>query len=105
MACKKRNTTDCAAKPAQRRVEFSITAGIGKKVSVAGSFNDWDPEAKVLLDRKGTGTYTGVLMLAPGDYEYKFVVDGEWRIDENNPCFSANDLGTLNSVLKVEAKK
>ena len=72
---------------------------------MAGSFNDWDPEAKPLLNRKGTGIYTGVLMLPPGDYEYKFVVDGEWCIDENNPCFSANDLGTLNSVLKVEAKK
>ena len=31
-------------------------------------------------------------------------VDGKWCIDENNPCLASNDLGTLNSVLKVEAK-
>lgn len=39
--------------------------------------------------------------LAPGTYEYKFVVDGEWVLDESNPNFAANDFGTLNSVINV----
>ena len=90
--------------PVRRRVEFVIEAGPGKNVSVAGSFNDWDPAAKVLSDRKGDGVYRGCLMLLPGEYEYKFVVDGNWQIDANNPCFASNDLGTLNSVLKVEIR-
>ena len=89
---------------AGRVCEFSVTAKPGLKVFVAGSFNDWDPDAKPLVDRKGDGIYRGCLMLPPGEYEYKFVVDGDWRIDEANPCFASNDLGTLNSVLKVEAK-
>ncbi len=102
---KKQNTRDAAGgTTVRRRVEFVIDAGVGKHVSVAGSFNDWDPDAKPLVDRKGDGIYRGCLMLPPGEYEYKFVVDGDWRIDEANPCFASNDLGTLNSVLKVEAK-
>ena len=43
-----------------------------------------------------------VLLLAPGEYEYKFVRDDEWMTDEGNPNFAANDFGTLNSVMKVE---
>ncbi len=103
--CKTACEEASAAKaPVRRRVEFVAEVGVGHSVSVAGSFNDWDPEAKVLCDKKGDGVYRGVIMLPPGEYEYKFVVDGDWRIDENNPCFASNDLGTLNSVLKVEAK-
>jgi hypothetical protein len=41
-------------------------------------------------------------MLAPGTYEYKFCVDGHWQPDPENPNFTPNDLGTLNSVLIVE---
>ena len=95
----------CEAKTARRRVEFVIAAGPGhESVGLAGSFNDWDPAKKQLVDKKGDGVYRGILMLPPGEYEYKFVVDGKWCIDENNPCLASNDLGTLNSVIKVEAK-
>ena len=94
-----------AAKTARRRIEFVINAGPGhESVCLAGSFNDWDPARKPLVDKKGDGVYRGILMLPPGEYEYKFVVDGKWCIDENNPCLASNDLGTLNSVIKVEAK-
>ena len=94
-----------AAKTARRRIEFVIHAGPGhESVCLAGSFNDWDPTRKPLVDKKGDGVYRGILMLAPGEYEYKFVVDGKWCIDENNPCVASNDLDTLNSVIKVEAK-
>ena len=87
---------------AKRRVTFKLNAEAGKIVSVAGSFNDWDPEAKYLTDKNNTGEYVGVLMLAPGVYEYKFVIDGVWHLDENNSNFSPNDFGTLNSVIEVE---
>lgn len=97
-------TAPDAAK-ARRKVDFAINAGPGHEaVYLAGSFNDWDPLRKRLLDNDGDGIYRGYVMLPPGEYEYKFVVDGEWFIDEDNPCLAPNDLGTLNSVLKVEAK-
>ena len=46
--------------------------------------------------------YKLVMELAPGYYEYKFVIDGQWLMDETNHNFAANDFGTLNSVLTVE---
>lgn len=44
------------------------------------------------------------MMLEPGVYEYKFVINGEWKIDERNPNFVPNDIGSLNSVLELESK-
>ena len=69
-------------------VELSYQAAPGKSVGVAGSFNDWDPE---LLP----------MAYSPETSAYKFVVDGEWVLDESNPNFAANDFGTLNSVINV----
>lgn len=88
--------------PAKKRVKFEVAAGVGKTVSIAGSFNEWDPNVKYLLDKDNNGVYSGYLMLAPGVYEYKFIIDGEWRLDDRNPNFSPNDFGTLNSVIVVK---
>ena len=60
------------------------------------------PEKKQLKYNAAKGVYSGVIMLEPGTYEYKFVIDGEWQLDENNPNFSHNDFGSLNSMLVVE---
>ncbi|MBQ9788053.1 MAG: glycogen-binding domain-containing protein [Lentisphaeria bacterium] len=86
----------------KKRVVFKLNTEAGKIVSVAGSFNDWDDKAKYLVDKNNTGEYVGILMLAPGVYEYKFVIDGVWHLDENNSNFSPNDFGTLNSVIEVK---
>ena len=86
----------------KKRVKFEVAAGVGKTVSLAGSFNEWDPAVKYLQDKDGNGIYVGYLMLAPGIYEYKFIIDGEWRLDDKNANFAPNDFGTLNSVLVVK---
>ena len=46
--------------------------------------------------------YSCSLKLAPGSYEYKLVVNGEWLLDESNPNFVTNDFGTLNSVAVIK---
>lgn len=75
----------------------------GRTVMVAGSFNNWQPE-KQMLDKKGDGVYRCQLRLEPGEYQYKFVVDGVWCLDSSNPNFIPNDIGSLNSVLIVKKK-
>ena len=75
----------------------------GRTVMVAGSFNNWQPE-KQLLDKNGDGVYRCRLSLQPGEYQYKFVVDGVWCLDSSNPNFVPNDIGSLNSVLIVKKK-
>jgi len=39
--------------------------------------------------------------LMPGRYEYKFIVDGQWREDPENPNHRIGDHGQNNSILEV----
>ena len=85
-----------------RKILFSLEATPGRSAAVAGSFNDWEPAATPMKYDTVSGTYRAVVELPPGEYEYKFVMDGEWLLDESNPNFFPNDFGTLNSVLSVK---
>lgn len=87
----------------RRAVEFVFEDAPGKEVFLAGSFNNWQMTTP-MSDRKSPGVYTKRLLLEPGEYQYKFVVDGEWRLDGSNGCFAPNGFGELNSLLKVEPK-
>jgi 1,4-alpha-glucan branching enzyme len=69
-------------------------------VAIAGSFNDWRPEASPLV-AVGEGRWLKELALPPGIYEYRLVVDGEWMADPRGHETSPNPFGELNSVLKV----
>ena len=90
----------CAAKkPAATAVTFTFHADAGKAVYVAGEFNGWDPAAKEMSFRNGV--YAATVKLAPGDYQYKFVVDGAWCIDPENANSVENDQGTRNSIVTV----
>ncbi|MDD5727990.1 MAG: glycogen-binding domain-containing protein [Victivallales bacterium] len=86
----------------KKRVKFSLESERGKKVAVAGSFNNWDTSCKILIDENDEGLYQVTMFLSPGTYEYKYFIDGTWCIDPANPNFSPNNMGTLNSVLVIE---
>ena len=91
----------CAAqKPATKAVTFTVHAEKGKAVYVAGEFNDWNPTAKKMAFK--AGVYSATVKLAPGDYQYKFVIDGTWCADRENVNAVANDQGTFNSVITVK---
>lgn len=90
------------AKAKTQRVTFSVRAKEGSKVFVAGSFNDWDPTAKPLVDKKGEGLFVATVNLEPGAHQYKFVIDGIWCADPECTDWVHNDHGTLNSVKNVE---
>ena len=87
----------------RRAVFLEYIDAPGKVVAVAGSFNNWQPE-KELHDKHGDGHYRCRLLLVPGEYQYKFLVDGEWRSDSENPDFVPNEFGSLNSILVVNSK-
>lgn len=88
-------------KTGKRRAQFSIKAKPGAKVCVAGNFNGWDPDKNQLKDRSGRGEFRASLLLEPGEYEYKFIIDGDWHIDPENPHWVTNEFGTLNNVLRL----
>jgi len=83
-------------------VTLSLSTEPGSKVCVAGSFNNWAPDKKVLTDKLGDGVYSATMLIPPGIHEYKFVVNGVWTLDPDpNRHWTRNGLGTLNNVLQV----
>ncbi len=96
----------CAPKslePAAMRdgVHFSFSAPSAKSVSIAGSFNRWNPDQDRLIGPDRVGIWTIVLKLAPGRYEYQYVVDGKnWALDPSVPSMD-DGLGDRNSVIVV----
>ena len=90
------------AKAATKNVAFTVRAEAGKAVYLAGDFNAWNPTGKKLVDKKGDGVYAGTIKLAPGSYQYKFVIDGTWCADPENVNSVQNDQGTFNSVVVVK---
>jgi 1,4-alpha-glucan branching enzyme len=72
-------------------------------VCVAGSFNDWNPQATPMVPL-GNGKWAKELTLPDGRYEYRFVVDGAWVSDPQSVQTAPNPFGSANSVLRVEAR-
>ena len=79
---------------------FEFTDKTAHSVCVAGSFNDWKPEAKA-LHADGAGKWWKETPLKPGTYEYCFVVDGKWIPDPQARETVANPFGGQNSILKI----
>ena len=91
-----------ATKPTAKNVMFTFRSEPGRSVFLSGCFNNWNPAGKKMLDKKGDGVYSTSIRLAPGTYQYKFVIDGVWCADPENLDFVPNDHGTLNSVIVVK---
>jgi len=73
-------------------------------VRVAGDFNGWVPDRGVRSRVQAEGrtrVWVKVLNLPPGTYQYRYFVDGEWKVDPTNQKSSAGPLGQTNSVLDV----
>ena len=73
-------------------------------VRIAGDFNGWVPDrgVKSLIASEGQErVWTKVLTLEPGTYQYRYVVDGEWREDPSNPRSAPGPTGQPNSILHV----
>jgi 1,4-alpha-glucan branching enzyme len=86
----------------KRKVLFKLTAPPGSLVFVAGTFNKWDPKANPLKAGSAQGgTYSASILLLPGRYEYKFIVNSDWQVDPNCRETVDNKLGSKNSVLVI----
>lgn len=84
----------------EKSVTFEFYAPLGKEVYLAGTFNDWDA-TKSPLKKNNSGTWRLVLMLQPGRYEYRYLVDGNWENDQRpTPCIP-NAFGSWNCVVEV----
>ena len=89
-------------KPVAKAVTFTFHAEKGKAIYVAGEFNKWNPTAKKMAYKAKDGIYAATVKLVPGEYQYKFVIDGTWCADPENANSVKNDQGTFNSIIVVK---
>lgn len=68
-------------------------------VFISGSFNFWSPGFDAMRPR-GDGWWTATLRLPAGEYQFRYIADGEWFTD-----YAANGVersrGQWNSILVV----
>ena len=98
----RKNTTNhgTGVKPESKRIHFEFASPTAESVSIAGSFDDWRPNATPMI-ALGQGRWAKDLALPPGNYEYRLVVDGEWTPDPLAAETVPNPFGGVNSVRKV----
>ncbi|NLF31267.1 MAG: hypothetical protein GX591_10325 [Planctomycetes bacterium] len=84
-----------------RTVRFAVTVPDGRHdVYVAGEFSGWEP---VRMTRRPGGTYVRQVAAPAGTFEYKFLVDGQWLADPDNPYRAPDPYGGFNSVAAADA--
>lgn len=83
-----------------RRVTFRVKAAEAKEVRVTGDFTRWVKEG-IPLSHDGSGEWRTVLALEPGEYQYRLLVDGEWKDHTEATVRVANPFGSQNCVLRV----
>ncbi len=87
-------------RPDRRRVSIVVKAPQAKEVRVTGDFTRWS-KVGIRLSEDGNGHWRTVLPLDPGEYQYRLLVDGEWKDHEYATDRVANPFGSENCVLKV----
>ena len=83
-----------------KKVEFVLEAPAASSVKLAADFTDWE-KAPVEMDHAEDGKWMTVVPLAPGQYAYRYIVDGQWFDDPVNTLHAPNPFGTENAVITV----
>ena len=83
------------------RVRFTYHNDAADSVALVGDFNQWDAVAHPFR-KLSSGLWEIELTTRPGEYQYKFLVNGsEWVEDPSNGLKATNEFGGLNSLLVI----
>ncbi|MCB0641716.1 MAG: hypothetical protein KDC44_08760 [Phaeodactylibacter sp.] len=85
--------------PTKKNATLRLRDNGYKKVQVKGEMNAWNPASANMTLKRGIWEYT--FQLAPGNYQYQFVVDGKELLDPKNPQQVSNGMGGMNSLLAL----
>jgi cyclomaltodextrinase len=84
-----------------KKVKFTFTPlSSYEHVFLAGTFNNWSTDATPM--RRVARGFEVTLLLPDGEYQYKFVADGNWITDERARRFKPDGYGGRNSVIDVD---
>ena len=97
---KKESITKPQTSGGKQEATFTFSAAMAGKVCIAGNFNNWDTSSMPMTKGKD-GTWKVKLKLSPGNYEYKYFVDGAWAADQSGAELVPNPFGTDNCVMSI----
>ena len=89
-----------APKAVRKQIMFVAKLKDAKQVVVTGDFTRWSKE-QVRMAKGPNGEWQALLNLSPGEYQYRLIVDGEWRDHAEAQKRVANPYGTQNCILTV----
>lgn len=92
-----------SAKTGLCHVTFRLNPEVNADTAyVCGDFNDWDQTANKMRSLK-SGGYSLTLRLEPGQYRFRYWVDGErWENDWEADGYAPNDFGSEDSLVVVD---
>ncbi|CAN4105979.1 unnamed protein product [Withania somnifera] len=70
----------------------------GKEVAVEGSWDNW--KSRMPLQKSGKD-FTILKVLPSGVYQYRFIVDGQWRCSPDLPCVQ-DEAGNMYNLLDMK---
>jgi 1,4-alpha-glucan branching enzyme len=84
----------------KQRVTFSFVGPKAQSVQLAADFTSWEKSA-VQFEKDKSGVWRKTILLTPGRYEYRLLVDGQWRDDPQCATRQPNQFGGENCVCVV----
>jgi chromosome partitioning protein len=84
-----------------REIVFTLEAPANASVQIAGDFNNWEPEVLSLADLQEGPVWQRSILLKPGSYRYKYLLNGQWITDPGNDDTVDDTLGGVNSLINV----
>jgi 1,4-alpha-glucan branching enzyme len=91
-------------KTAKEKVTFSLHAPNATEVLLVGDFTGW-LDVPLAMKRDRRGFWKKTVSLPPGQYEYRLLVDGEWRDDPDCPNREPNEFGSENCVCFIRDRE
>ncbi|BAM05161.1 AAA family ATPase [Phycisphaera mikurensis] len=94
----------CGCRCTRNGTLFVQPGDAGARITIAGSWNGWDPEATAMTRNAELGVWQALVKLPAGRHAYRLVIDGQWAADPFNRLTEVNPLGEANSVAEVVAE-
>jgi 1,4-alpha-glucan branching enzyme len=99
-AKKKDSAPKKEASSKKEKESFTYFAPSAENVMLVGDFTEWE-QKPVSLKKQKDGTWKVNVELEAGEYQYRFLVDGQWQDDAQCPDRRDNGFGQQNCIRQV----
>ncbi len=87
--------------PRTQNTTFKIELPDAQSVFLVGDFNNWDTHSNPMKKGKD-GYWKTELKLQPGEYQFRYLVDGNYWVNDDTAPQIANAFGTDNSLATIQ---